>query len=142
MKTYATKSTDVERRWYLVDADGVILGRLASRVAHVLRGKHKPQFVPYLDCGDGVIVVNAAKVRLSGKKAEQKRYFRHSGYMGHEKFIPFQRMLERYPERVIELAVKGMLPKNDLGRAMRKKLKVYAGAQHPHTSQRPETLTV
>lgn len=142
MKTYATKSTDVERRWYLVDADGVILGRLASRVAHVLRGKHKPQFVPYLDCGDGVIVVNAAKVRLSGKKAEQKRYFRHSGYMGHEKFIPFQRMLERYPERVIELAVKGMLPKNDLGRAMRKKLKVYAAAEHPHTSQRPETLTV
>lgn len=142
MKTYATKPTDIERRWYLVDADGAILGRLASRVAQVLRGKHKPHFVPYLDCGDGVIVINAAKVRLSGKKAEQKTYFRHSGYMGHAKLIPFRRMLERQPERVIELAVKGMLPKNDLGRAMRMKLKVYAGPEHPHTSQRPETLEV
>jgi large subunit ribosomal protein L13 len=142
MKTYATKPTDIERRWYLVDADGVILGRLASRVAQLLRGKHKPHFVPYLDCGDGVIVINAAKVRLSGKKAEQKTYFRHSGYMGHDKLIPFRRMIERQPERVIELAVKGMLPKNDLGRSLRKKLKVYAGPEHPHTSQRPETLEV
>lgn len=142
MKTYATKSSDIERRWFIVDADGAILGRLASRVAQVLRGKHKPQFVPYLDTGDGVIVINASKVRLSGRKAEQKKYFRYSGYMGHEKFIPFERMLARHPERVIELAVKGMLPKNDLGRAMRMKLKVYAGAEHPHESQRPEPLEV
>lgn len=142
MKTYATKATDIERRWYLVDADGVVLGRLASRVAQILRGKHKPHYAPYLDCGDGVIVINAAKVRLTGRKAEQKAYFRHSGYMGNEKFIPFRRMLERHPERVVELAVKGMLPKTDLGREMRRKLKVYAGAEHPHASQRPERLEV
>jgi large subunit ribosomal protein L13 len=142
MKTYATKPTDIERKWYLVDADGAVLGRVASRVARILRGKHKPQYAPYLDCGDGVIVINAAKVRVTGRKAEQKTYFRHSGYMGHEKQIPFERMLERHPERVIELAVKGMLPKTDLGREMRRKLKVYAGPEHPHASQRPEKLEV
>lgn len=142
MKTYATKPKDIQRRWYLVDAEGVVLGRLASTVAQLLRGKHKPTFAPYLDCGDHVIVLNAAKVRLTGKKAEQKRYFRHTGYMGHEKFIPFATMLARHPERVIELAVKGMLPKNDLGRSLRRKLKVYAGPEHPHETQRPVKLEI
>lgn len=142
MKTYATTPKDIERRWYLVDADGVVLGRLASKVAQLLRGKHKPTFAPHLDCGDHVIVVNAAKVRLTGKKADQKQYFRHTGYMGHEKFIPFRRMLAGHPERVIELAVKGMLPKNDLGRTLRRKLRVYAGPQHPHASQRPVKVPI
>lgn len=142
MKTYATKPKDIQRRWYLVDAEGVVLGRLASTVAQLLRGKHKPRFAPYLDCGDHVIVLNAAKVRLTGKKAEQKRYFRHTGYMGHAKFIPFATMLARHPERVIELAVKGMLPKNDLGRSLRRKLKVYAGPEHPHETQRPVKLEI
>ncbi|MBI4514059.1 MAG: 50S ribosomal protein L13 [Gemmatimonadetes bacterium] len=142
MKTYATKPKDIQRRWYLLDAEGVVLGRLASTVAQLLRGKHKPTFAPYLDCGDHVIVVNAAKVRLTGRKAEQKRYFRHTGYMGHEKFIPFATMLARHPERVIELAVKGMLPKNDLGRSLRRKLKVYAGPEHPHETQRPVKLEI
>lgn len=142
MKTYATKPNDIQRRWYLVDAEGVVLGRLASTVAQLLRGKHKPTFAPYLDCGDHVIVLNAAKVRLTGKKAEQKRYFRHTGYMGHAKFIPFATMLARHPERVIELAVKGMLPKNDLGRSLRRKLKVYAGPEHPHETQRPVKLEI
>lgn len=142
MKTHATKRTEIQRRWYLVDADGVVLGRLASKVAQLLRGKHKPYFAPYLDCGDHVVVVNAAKVRLTGHKPEQKRYFRHSGYMGHEKLIPFKRMLAKHPERVVELAVKGMLPKNELSRKVRKKLKVYAGPEHPHVSQRPEKVEV
>lgn len=140
MKTYAVKAKDIERRWYLVDADGQVLGRLASRIAQILRGKHKPIYSPHLDTGDYVVVINADKVRLTGRKAETKTYFRHSGYMGGEKFIPFRRMLATHPERVIELAVKGMLPKNALGRRMRKKLKVYAGPAHPHEAQRPEPL--
>jgi len=140
MKTYAVKAKDIERRWYVVNADGQVLGRLASRIAQILRGKHKPIYSPHLDTGDYVVVINAEKVRLTGRKAETKAYFRHSGYMGGEKFIPFQRMLATHPERVIELAVKGMLPKNALGRRMRKKLKVYAGPSHPHEAQRPEPL--
>ena len=140
MKTYAVKAKDIERRWYVVNADGQVLGRLASRIAQILRGKHKPIYSPHLDTGDYVVVINAEKVRLTGRKAETKAYFRHSGYMGGEKFIPFQRMLATHPERVIELAVKGMLPKNALGRRMRKKLKVYAGPLHPHEAQRPEPL--
>ena len=140
MKTYTPRAEDIERRWWLVDAAEKPLGRLASEVARVLRGKHKAMYTPHLDVGDHVVIVNAEKVRLTGKKAEQKAYFRHTGYMGGEKFIPYRRMLETHPERIIERAVKGMLPKNALGRAMAKKLKVYAGAEHPHQGQRPEPL--
>ncbi len=142
MKTYTPKASDIEHRWWLVDADGKVLGRLASEVAKVLRGKHKPMYTPHLDTGDYVVVVNAEKVRLTGNKAEDKTYFRHSGYMGGDKHIPFKRMIQEHPERVIELAVKGMLPKNNLGRLMRNKLKVYAGAEHPHEAQRPEPLEI
>jgi large subunit ribosomal protein L13 len=140
MKTYSVKAGEIERRWFVVDAEGKVLGRLATEVARVLRGKHKPIYTPHLDTGDFVVVINADKIELTGKKADQKTYFRHSGYMGGEKFIPFRRMLEKQPERVIELAVKGMLPKNALGRQMQDKLKVYAGAEHPHQAQRPEPL--
>ncbi len=140
MKTYTPKAKDIERRWWLVDAEGVPLGRLATEVARILRGKHKPIYTPHLDTGDHVVVINAARVRLTGRKADQKVYFRHSGYMGGEKLIPFRRMIEKHPERVIELAVKGMLPKNTLGRAMRKKLRVYAGPDHPHQGQNPQPL--
>lgn len=139
-KTPVAKPQEVERRWYLVDADGVVLGRLAARVAHILRGKHKPDFTPHVDCGDGVIVINASRVRLTGKKAEQKAYFTHSGYMGGEKLIPFKRMIERRPEYVIRRAVQGMLPKTRLGRQMAKKLRVYGGPDHPHEGLTPEPL--
>ncbi len=140
MKTYTPKADEIERNWWVVDARDVPLGRLAAQVARVLRGKHKPIYTPHLDTGDYVIVVNAERIRLTGKKAEQKTYFRHSGYMGGEKHIPFKRMIQKNPERVIELAVKGMLPKTNLGRDLKKKLKVYAGPEHPHQSQRPEPL--
>ncbi len=142
MKTYTPKENEIERVWWIVDAEGHRLGRLATRLAHVLRGKHKPSFTPHLDVGDHIVVINAEKVVLSGKKADQKTYFRHSGYMGGEQHIPFKRMLERHPERVIELAVRGMLPKNTLGRHMRRKLKVYAGSEHPHQGQKPEPLEI
>ena len=142
MRTYTPKAEDIEHRWWLVDAQDKPLGRLATEVARLLRGKHKPIFTPHLDTGDHVVVINARKVRLTGKKAESKTYFRHSGYMGHEKHIPFQRMIETRPERVIELAVKGMLPKSALGKNLGKKLKVYADAEHPHQGQRPEPLEV
>lgn len=142
MKTYTPKAEDIERRWWVVDAQGKPLGRLATEIARLLRGKHKAMYTPHLDTGDHVVVVNAEKVRLTGNKAEQKTYFRHSGYMGGERHIPFRRMFAKHPERVVELAVKGMLPKNALGRAMRSKLKVYAGAEHPHQSQRPEPREV
>lgn len=138
MKTYTPKQDDIQRAWWLVDAEGKALGRLASEVARLLRGKHKPQYTPHLDTGDHVVVVNASKVKLTGRKAEQKTYFRHSGYMGGEKHIPFARMIETHPERVIELAVKGMMPKNALGRHMRSKLRVYGGAEHPHQGQAPQ----
>ena len=141
MKTFTATPSTTTHKWFVVDADGQVLGRLASEIAKILRGKHKPIFTPHLDTGDHVVVVNADKVRLTGKKTELKTYFRHSGYMGHEKFIPFKEMLAKHPERVIELAVKGMLPKNTLGRQMRKKLKVYAGPEHPHAAQNPEPLT-
>lgn len=141
MKTYSVKAGEIERKWFVVDADGMILGRLASEVAKILRGKHKPTYTPHLDTGDHVVVLNADKVRLTGRKADQKTYFRHSGYMGGEKHIPFRRMMEKRPERVVELAVKGMLPKNALGRQMRKKLRVYPGTEHPHVAQQPESLT-
>jgi large subunit ribosomal protein L13 len=142
MTTLTPKAEDIERQWWLVDANGIPLGRLATVVARVLRGKHKPIFTPHLDTGDHVVVVNASKVILTGKKADQKTYFRHSGYMGGERHIPFKRMVENHPERVIELAVKGMLPKNTLGRQMRRKLRVYAGAEHPHQGQNPRPLEI
>ncbi len=140
MKTYTVKAGEIERRWYVVDAKDQVLGRLASSIATILRGKHKPTYSPHLDVGDFVIVVNAKDIRLTGKKASQKTYFRHSGYMGGDRQIPFRRMLERHPDRIIKLAVKGMLPKNTLGRAMLRKLKVYAGPEHPHEAQLPEPM--
>lgn len=140
MKTYSVKAGEIEREWFVVDATDQVLGRLATRIASVLRGKHKPTFSTHLDVGDYVVVVNAGNVRLTGRKAEQKEYFRHSGYMGGEKAIPFETMMRTHPERVIERAVKGMLPKNALGRQMAQKLKVYPGAEHPHTAQRPQPL--
>ncbi|MEX1257353.1 MAG: 50S ribosomal protein L13 [Gemmatimonadota bacterium] len=140
MRTHTPKAHEIDRHWWVVDASGKTLGRLATEVARILRGKHKPIYTPHLDTGDYVVLVNAEKVRLTGKKADQKTYFRHSGYMGGERFIPFRRMIETHPERVLELAVKGMLPKNALGREMRKKLKVYRGEEHPHQGQNPQPL--
>lgn len=140
MKTYRVSGNEIERSWWVVDAENRVLGRLASEVARILRGKHKPTYSPHLDVGDHVIVVNAEKIRLTGNKEDTKRYFRHSGYMGGEKMIPFKRMRERRPERVIERAVKGMLPRGPLGRQMATKLKVYAGPDHPHEAQQPQPL--
>jgi len=142
MRTYTPRAHEIERRWWVVDAADKPLGRLATEIARILRGKHKSMYTPHLDTGDHVVVINASKVKVTGKKAEQKTYFRHSGYMGAERHIPFRRMIQTHPERVIELAVKGMLPKGTLGRAMGKKLKVYAGAEHPHQGQQPETLSI
>jgi large subunit ribosomal protein L13 len=143
MKTYLPSAEEIQqRRWWIVDAADQPLGRIATRIAAVLRGKHKPIYTPHLDTGDHVLVINASKVKLTGNKAEQKEYFRHSGYMGGERFIPYKVMLAKHPERVIELAVKGMMPKNALGKNMFKKLKVYAGTDHPHQGQKPETLEV
>ena len=141
-KTYTPRKESIQRRWFVVDADGQLLGRLASKVATILRGKHKPQFASHMDVGDHVIVVNAAKVRVTGKKAEQKLYYRHSGFPGGLRQEPLELLLQRKPERVIELAVRGMLPKNRLGRAMAKKLHVYAGPDHPHQAQKPEVLQI
>ena len=135
MKTYSTKAKDVERQWHVIDASGKTLGRLATQIANLLMGKHKPTYVPYLDTGDYVIVLNAAKVRVTGKKAKQKTYYRHSGYPGGLKAETFEKMLAAHPTRVIEHAVKGMLPHNRLGRAMFKKLKVYVDDSHPHQAQ-------
>jgi large subunit ribosomal protein L13 len=143
MRTYTATPKDIEHNWYVVDAEGQILGRLAAEVAKIIRGKHKPMFTPHMDTGDNVIVINASKVKVTGRKAEQKEYFRHTGYMGHEKFTPFAVMLEKHPERVIEKAVYGMLPKNALGRQkLRLKLRVYAGAEHPHAAQQPKVLNL
>lgn len=132
----------IQREWYLIDAKDYILGRMATQIATILRGKNKPSFAPHQDVGDFVVVINAEKVRLTGKKEEQKEYFRHSGYPGGERFIPFKRMVEKHPERVIENAVRLMLPKNALGRRMLKKLKVYAGTEHPHQAQNPKLIQV
>jgi large subunit ribosomal protein L13 len=142
MKTPVAKPEELARRWYFVDADGVVLGRLAAEVAKVLRGKHKPIYTPHVDCGDGVIVVNAERVRLTGRKAEQKQYFRHSGFIGGAKLIPFKRMQQRRPEWVIKRAVQGMLPKTTLGRQMLKKLRVYAGPEHPHRGLETQPLKI
>ena len=142
MRTYTPRPSEITRRWWVVDANGMPLGRLATHVASVLRGKHKAMYTPHLDTGDHVVVVNARRVALTGRKPDQKTYFRHSGYMGGERHIPFRRMIATHPERVIELAVKGMLPKNALGRAMRKKLRVYPGPEHPHAGQGPEPMEI
>ena len=143
MKTFSATPKDIEKRWFIVDASGVSLGRLAAEVAKIIRGTHKPTFTPHMDTGDNVIVVNAAKVRLTGRKAEQKEYFSHSGYMGHEKHTPAATMLAKHPERVIEKAVYGMLPKTTLARTtLRRKLRVYAGADHPHVAQQPAALNL
>ena len=138
--TFMANPNTIERKWYVVDAEGKTLGRLAAEVAKVLRGKNKPTFTPHVDTGDHVIVVNAAQVRLTGKKLIQKTYFRHSGYPGGSTFVTAGNMLEKHPERVVEMAVRGMLPKNKLGEQMYRKLNVYAGAEHPHAAQKPEVL--
>ena len=140
MRTYSPKAGDITREWYVIDAEGEILGRLATRVASVLRGKHKPTFTPHMDMGDHVIIVNAEKIVLTGAKAEQKLYHRHSGYPGGLRGVPFATMLDRRPTQVVETAVNGMLPKNRLGRQMAGKLKVYAGPEHPHAAQQPKPL--
>jgi len=140
VKTYSAKPQEVERKWYVVDAQGKTLGRLATQVASILRGKHKPIYTPHVDCGDYVIIINAEKVFTTGRKLDQKKYYRHSGYPGGLREITLKDQLRKFPERVIELAVKGMLPKNRLGRAMYKKLKVYKGENHPHAAQQPEPL--
>ena len=142
MKTYTPKKDEITRKWYVVDADGQVLGRLASKLAAVLRGKHKPQYTPFLDMGDHIVVVNAEKIVLTGNKLENKVYYRHSGYPGGLKETTCKKLLETHPERVIMMAVKGMLPHNALGRAMLKKLRVYAGPDHEHQAQEPEPLTV
>lgn len=141
-KTYFPKENDVKEKWHIVNADGVVLGRLASQVASVLRGKNNPQFTPHADMREFVVVINAEKVRLTGKKADMKKYFSHSGYIGHEKFTNFKDMIQKKPEEVIKHSVKGMLPHNILGKDMLKKLKVYAGPEHPHLAQQPVELKV
>jgi len=140
VRTFTEKKEEIEREWYLVDAEGQTLGRLASRIAPILKGKHKPSYTPHLDCGDFVIIVNAEKVRVTGRKLDQKFYYHHSGYPGGLKSTSLRDQLDRHPERVLEAAVRGMLPKNKLGRRMVKKLKVYAGDSHPHQAQQPKPL--
>lgn len=142
MKTYSAKPHEVEQKWLLVDAEGQTLGRMATAIATRLRGKHKAEYTPHVDTGDFVVVINADKVRVTGNKAKDKIYYSHSGFPGALKSISFEKLLEKAPERVIKLAVKGMLPRNSLGRAMFKKLKVYAGAEHPHTAQQPESVNL
>lgn len=142
MKSYVAKPLEIERKWYVVDADGKTLGRLAAEVAKILRGKHKPIYTPHVDCGDFVIVVNAEKIRVTGKKMDNKIYRWHTGYIGNLKERTFREMNQRSPERIIELAVKGMLPHNSLGSQMYTKLKVYAGAEHKHEAQKPEVLEI
>jgi large subunit ribosomal protein L13 len=142
MKTIFPKAQDIERRWYVIDADDAILGRLAVKAATVLRGKHKPQFTPNQECGDYVIVVNAAKVRVTGNKPLQKMYYHHTGYPGQLRSRNFEQMIERRPAYVIEHAIRGMLPKNRLGRKLFTNVKVYAGPDHPHAAQKPEPLTI
>ena len=142
MKTFSAKPNDVNHDWYVVDATGKTLGRMATEIAHRLRGKHKPIYTPHVDTGDYIIVVNADKVQVTGNKATDKMYYRHTGYIGSLKSVSFEKMQARTPGRVIELAVKGMLPKNPLGRAMFRKLKVYSGPDHQHAAQQPKPLEV
>lgn len=142
MKTYFATSENTEQKWYVVDASGKVLGRLATQIAKVLRGKHKPEFTPHADAGDHVIVVNAAQIKVTGKKESDKVYYSHSGYPGGIKEITFDKMMQKDPTRILEIAVKGMMPKNPLGRAMLRKLKVYAGAEHPHVAQQPVEINL
>jgi large subunit ribosomal protein L13 len=142
VRTFSPKASDIQRQWHVIDASDVVLGRLASQVATLLRGKHKPIFAPHLDTGDFVIVVNAEKVALSGSKLQDKRAYRHSGYPGGIHSVAYSELLAKHPERVVEKAVKGMLPKNSLGRNMLRKLKVYAGPDHPHQAQQPTPFTI
>lgn len=141
-KTYMAKPGEVQQEWYVVDATDKILGRLSTEIARMLRGKHKPEYTPHVDVGDFIIVINAEKVKVTGRKLDQKLYYRHTGYPGGLKSITLRRQLEKFPERVIEAAVKGMLPRGPLGRQMFKKLKVYAGPDHPHEAQQPEPLAL
>lgn len=140
VKTYYAKPGEVEKEWLLIDATDAPLGRLATKCATILKGKHKPTYTPHVDCGDYVIVINADKIRLTGSKAGKKTYYHHSGYVGGLKSESFEEAMAKHPERVVEHAVKGMLPKNTLGRAMGMKLKVYAGSEHPHTAQKPREI--
>ena len=140
MRTFTGKTAEIERDWYVIDAEGQTLGRLASRIAPILKGKHKPIYTPHLDCGDFVVIVNAEKVHVTGRKLDQKLYHHHSGYPGGLSSITLRDQLVKHPERVLHAAVKGMLPKNKLGRRMIKKLKVYAGDSHPHQAQQPKSL--
>jgi large subunit ribosomal protein L13 len=142
MKTFSAKSETVKRDWYVVDANGKTLGRMASEIARRLRGKHKAEYTPHVDTGDYIVVVNAEKVRVSGNKAADKMYHHHTGYMGNMRSFSFEKMMERAPQDIITIAVKGMLPKNPLGRAMLGKLKVYAGPTHNHQAQQPQTLDI
>jgi len=142
MKTFSAKPQEVQRKWRLIDAEGQVLGRLATAIADILRGKDKPVFTPHVDTGDFVVVINAEKVVVTGRKAQQKEYQRYSGYPGGLRRIPYKRMLQTHPERIIEHAVKGMIPHNRLGREIITKLKVYAGPEHPHSAQKPEPLVL
>ena len=142
MKTFSAKAEQVQRDWYVVDAAEKTLGRLASEIAHRLRGKHKAEYTPHVDTGDYIVVINAEKIQVTGAKATDKMYHHHTGYPGGLKSVSFEKLIEKAPERVIQSAVKGMLPRNPLGRAMFKKLKVYAGDAHPHTAQQPQTLNI
>lgn len=142
MKTFSAKPAEVQRDWYVVDADGKTLGRLATEIARRLRGKHKPEYTPHVDTGDYIVVINADKVRVTGNKREDKVYYRHTGHPGGMKQTTFGQLMERAPERAIQTAVKGMLPKNPLGRAMLGKLKVYAGGEHRHQAQQPQPLEI
>jgi len=142
MKTYMAKKGEVERKWYVIDAKDKIVGRLATKIATILRGKHKPVFTPHVDTGDFVIVINADKVRFTGKKLEKKIYYKHTGYIGHLKEITAKEMLQKKPEEIIRLAVKGMLPKNKMRKKLLKKLKIYRGEEHPHQAQKPEKLEI
>ncbi len=140
MKTWTVRPNDIERKWYIVDAQELILGRLATEVARILRGKHRPEFTPNADCGDHIIVINAEKIRVTGKKETDKIYYHHTGHPGGLKSITLEKQRAEFPERVIESAVRGMMPKTPLGRSMLKKLKVYAGEDHPHSAQQPQPL--
>lgn len=142
MKSFIAKPNEIERKWYIIDAEGKTLGRLSTEIASILRGKHKPIFTPHVDTGDYVIVINAEKVVLTGKKLEQKAYRYHTGYAGGLREVPYSKLIENNPEKIISLAVKGMLPKNSLGRAMFKKLKVYKGSEHKHEAQKPEVYEI
>jgi len=142
MKTFSAKADEIKREWFVIDAEDVILGRMATEIARRLRGKHKPEFTPHVDTGDYIVVINAEKLAVTGNKMKDKIYYKHTGYVGNLKSITLEKQLQKHPEVVIETAVKGMLPKNSLGRTMYRKLKVYAGPDHPHEAQQPITLEI